>query len=281
MTRKQWLVIALLGVADLLVLGGLIAAMVLTPRLTVRPGVSSPTPQAAAESPRTPATLQPTWTPTPIPSPVPTATRPPTAIPTPTRTPVPIPTGTPTPTPAPQPVPLENADFEDILPDRVPGWELAAVINWRPGDDFNPDTSYARPEFKPADDSRRIINGTTLQIQTYQWVRFKVTLYQTVELEPGARVRFEAKARGYSSGAGIQMQVGIDPHGGAACAEGLWGELRVIDQTMGMITLRSPEGVVGSEGRVTVCLFAEPQYALIHNAAFFDDAVLWALPPTD
>ena len=185
------------------------------------------------------------------------------------------------PTPTPRPVPLENGDFEDILPDSVPGWEVAAVVNWEPGDDFNPDTSYARPEFKPADDSRRLITGSTLQIQTFQWVKFKVTLYQIVEVEPGSQVWFEAKARGYSSGASIRVQVGIDPHGRAACEGGLWGELRLVDQTTGVVTLHSPEGVVGPEGRVTVCLFAEPQYALIHNAAFFDDAELWALSGGD
>jgi len=158
---------------------------------------------------------------------------------------------------------------------------VAAVVNWEPGDDFNPDTSYARPEFKPADDSRRLITGSTLQIQTFQWVKFKVTLYQIVEVEPGSQVWFEAKARGYSSGASIRVQVGIDPHGRAACEGGLWGELRLVDQTTGVVTLHSPEGVVGPEGRVTVCLFAEPQYALIHNAAFFDDAELWALSGGD
>jgi len=273
-TRKQWLVIILLGAADLLVLGGLVVAMALAPRLTAdRPVAVSPTWASAV--------LQPTWTPLPPSTSAPTATRFPTPTRAPTRTPVPIPTGTPTPTPTPSLIPLDNAGFEDILPDSIPGWEVVAEINWRPGDDFSPETSYARPEFKPADDSRRLINGATLQVQTYQWVKFKVIIYQTVAVKPGSRVQFEAKARGYASGAGIQMRVGVDPHGGAACEEGLWGDLRVVDQAVGVITLYSPQAIVGSEGRVTVCLFAEPQYALIHNAAFFDDAQLLALPPGD
>jgi hypothetical protein len=161
----------------------------------------------------------------------------------------------------------------------VPGWEVASVVNWQPGDEYDPGLAYARPEFKPADDVQRVINGTTLQIQTFQWVRFKVTLYQTVEVEPGSRVQFQIYARGYSSGAGIEVRAGIDPSGAAACQEGAWSELQVINQASGIVTLRSPEVVAGGAGDATVCFFAEPQYALIHNAAFFDDASLIVVPP--
>jgi len=280
MTRRQWLVIAVLAVADCVVLGGLIAAMTLAPRLLARPTVAPPPAEgAAADQQGTDATLPPTWTPTPPSTPPPLPTHLPTRTPAPTRTPVSIPTFTPASTPTPAPVLLENGDFEEILPDSVPGWEVAAVVNWEPGDEFNPDASYARPEFRPADDPRRAINGSTLQIQTYQWVKFKVTLYQTVEVEPGSRVQFEAMAGGYSSGGGIQVRAGIDPNGGAACEDGSWGDLLVVDQAMGAALLRSPEVVVGSEGLVTVCLFAEPQYAVTHNAAFFDDARLLVAPP--
>ncbi len=274
MTRKQWLVILLLGVADLVVLGGLVGVMVLAPRLAASRAPSPTATPTGREVGKT--SLEPTWTPTLPPTLPPT----PTPAPTATRSPSPTPlTLTPTPTPTPGPVPLVNGDFEDILPDSVPGWEVAAEVNWRPGDAFNPDTSYGRPEFKPADDSRRVINGSTLQIQTYQWVKFKVILYQTVEMEPGSRVWFEAKARGYSSGGGILMRVGIDPHGGEACEYGEWSETQVVDQAMGVVTLRSPQMMVAVGGRVTVCLYAEPKYAQIHNAAFFDDAQLWASPP--
>ena len=272
MTRKQWLVIILLGVADLVVLGGLIGAVLLAPRL-LAPSPPHPTPTVGGAGA---VTLEPTWTPTPSPEPTFTATRGPTRTPSPSPTPL---TLTPTPTPTPALVPLENGDFEAILPDGVPGWEVAAEVNWEPGDAFNPDTSYGRPEFKPADDPRRVINGSTLQIQTYQWVKFKVILYQTVEVEPGSRVWFEAKAGGYSSGGSILVRVGIDAHGGEACQYGEWSDVQAVDQSRGVILLRSPEAVVAIGGQVTVCLSAEPKYALIHNAAFFDDAKLWMLPP--
>jgi hypothetical protein len=276
-SRKQRLVIVLLGIADCLVLGGLIVAAVVTLRSTAGRGTiaapNGPTPSVTAS----PALLLPTWTPTPSPSPAPIATRFPTSTSLPTWTPVSFPTRTPTPAPTPEPYLLVNGDFEDILDDLVPGWEVAAFVNWEPGDDFDAEDSYARPEFRPADDSRRAISGSTLQIQTFQWVKFTVTLYQTVEAEPGARVQFEASAGGYSGGAGILMRAGIDPRGGAACEDGLWQETQVVGQADGIVTLRSPAAAVGPEGRVTVCLFAEPQYAMIHNAAFFDDAVLQVL----
>jgi hypothetical protein len=179
-----------------------------------------------------------------------------------------------------------NGDFGDILHDRVPGWEVVAEVNWQPGQDFSAESSYGRPEFRYADDARRVIRGDTLQIQTYQWVKFKVTLYQTVEVPPGSRVRFQIYAGGFSSdesGAvtgGIQVRAGVDPNGGTACQNGLWGPQVLVNQQDQVATqLRSPEAVVGPGGEVTVCFFAEPQFAVIHNAAFFDIAELVIEPP--
>lgn len=276
MSRKQRLIVILLAIADILVLGGLVGAVVFVPRLVREPG---PTPPPTVEEAAGIATLPPTWTYTPSPSPAPTNTRAPTPTPRPTGTPIVVPTGTPAPTATPRPVGLENADFEAILPDRVPGWEIEAVVNWEPGEEANPDTSYGRPEFKPADDSRRVISGSTLQIQTFQWMKFKVTLYQVVDVEPGSRVRFEIDARGFSSEAGIQVRAGIDAQAEPACRDGSWSETQVINQGSGIVALRSPEVVVGEEGQVTVCFFAEPQFALIHNAAYFDNASLVVQPP--
>jgi len=277
-TRKQWLVVALLAAANCAILGGLAGVMVVAPRLAGGRSAALPTARATAYPTETPAALPPTWTPTSTSSPVPTMTRSPTATPLPTRTPLVIPTYT----PAPKPVVLENADFEDILPDGVPGWEVAAVVNWRPGDDFDADTSYADPFFKPADDDRRVISGSTLQIESaYQYVKFQVTLYQTVDAKPGSQAQFEVKTRGYSNLGSIQVRAGVDPGGGAACEGGVWGELQAVDQGSGVVILRSPGVVVGPEGRVTVCFSAEPQYATSSKAAFFDDALLLILPPAD
>ena len=284
MTNKQRLVIILLGVADVLVLCCLVGAITLAPRLspaspdeatTAQEGDVSPAPSPTAAS-----VLPPTWTPTIPPTPVPTMTPLPTATRNARPTRAAFPTGTPLPTAIPEVVPLTNADFVDILPDSVPGWGMTAVVNWEPGDDFDPESSYTWPAFKPADDPRRVINGSTLQIESaHQYVKFRMTLYQTVTVESGSVVWFEAQANGFSSEGGISMQVGIDPNGSPACGGGLWGDMQVVNQDSGVVTLYSPEAVVGPDGIVTVCLFAEPQYAVTSKAAFFDDAILWFTPP--
>ncbi|MGQ9467996.1 MAG: hypothetical protein ACUVSG_10225, partial [Anaerolineae bacterium] len=62
MTRRQWMIIILLGLADCLVLSGMLAAVIWTPRLVAqRQGARvSPTP-----SPTATFVLPPTFTPTP------------------------------------------------------------------------------------------------------------------------------------------------------------------------------------------------------------------------
>ncbi len=85
LTRQQARILIALGVADCLVLGMLVAAMVMTPRLAQRPSaVASPTP---TETPT--LLLPPTWTPTPTFTPAPTPTPRPQVTPTegPTATP--------------------------------------------------------------------------------------------------------------------------------------------------------------------------------------------------
>ncbi len=276
MTRKQWTIIILLGIADVVVLGGLITAMVLTPRLTgLRIGAAtSPTPTPTR-------TLPPTWTPTSTATPLPTPTRRPTSTPTPTRTPLTIPTSTPTPTPTPKPIELTNGDFNQILINQVPGWEIAAEVNWYPGDPYDPNSSFAYPKFKPADDPRRFINGQTLQIEsTDAYAKFKVTLYQTVEVDPGSRAQFEILSNAYADGGGMFVRAGIDPTGAPACQRGAWTETMLIDQSFGTVTLRTPAVTVGEGGKVTVCFFAEAQYAVPHKAAFFDDARLIVTLPS-
>ncbi len=275
MTRKQLLVLILLGLADCLVLGGLIAVVVLTPQLVGQPGTVE---TAVGSVTETTTSLPPTWTPTMTPSPAPSETPFPTRTPTravPTDTPVPIPTNTPAPTPTPAPIELENGEFDSISNYSIPGWEFEAVSNWEPGSHFDPNSSFLMPYFKPADDPRRFIDGTTLQIEPlHQYVKFRITIYQTIELPEGSTAQFVIQARGYSQDGGIQVRVGIDPHGRSACAGGSWSDTQVIDQSMDVTTLRSRQVTVGFEGLVTVCFFAEPEYASAHMAAFFDNAEL-------
>lgn len=273
MSSRQRAVLIVLAIAVCVVWAGLVGAVVLTPRLAAGRGRTAPTAVAAGTQDGT-AVLPPTWTPTPSRTPAPTDTRAPTWTPGATRTPVDFPTVTPCPTDTPEPTTLQNGSFDGILYDRVPGWQVEATVNWEPGMEFDPGSSFGQPRFSPADDPQRVINGTTLQIDTHQWVKFQLTLYQVVDVAPGSTAQFQVSARGYSASGGIQVRAGIDAGGREACLAGRWGDLQVIDDRSGVVVLRSPPVVVGEEGRVTVCFFAEPQFSAVSNAAFFDDALL-------
>jgi hypothetical protein len=73
---------------------------------------------------------------------------------------------------------------------------------------------------------------------------------------------------------GYILKAGIDPDGGEGCEAARWSEESVYNQGAGVVTLTSPVVTVGPNGRVTVCMFAETQYAQVYHAAFFDDASL-------
>ena len=51
-----------------------------------------------------------------------------------------------------------------------------------------------------------------------------------------------------------------------------------LDQQTSPQTIAAPEKTAGDSGQVTVCLFAEPVYAAVSNAAFFDVAELIVNP---
>ena len=171
---------------------------------------------------------------------------------------------------------LENPTFEGISLGRVPGWETGAFVNWYPGDEFDASNSYAAPRFHQADDPRQWINGATLQIDTEPWVKLRAWVFQTVEMPPGTRAEFEVGAMGFvrDQAGGYVLKAGIDPDGGEGCDAARWSEEQIYNQGAGVVTLTSPAVTVGPKGQVTVCLFAETQYAQVYHAAFFDDASL-------
>lgn len=281
MSRSKWFIVAALALVNVLVLGAMAVVVIRSLTRTVPAPAPAPTPVA---SPQPTSTPPPTWTPTPTTlvsqqtyAPRPTGT--PTETPTPwsTFTPTPSPTLSPTPTP----VPLENRTFEGILDNSIPGWQTGAFVNWVPGDEFDPATSYAAPRFHQADDPSQWINGLTLQIDTVPWVKLRAWVFQTVEVEPGSRVQFQVRASGFvkETSAGYILKAGVDPGGGEGCEATQWGAEQIANQERGIVELVSPEVVVGQAGRVTVCFFAEPEYAQVYHAAFFDDAALAVLPP--
>jgi hypothetical protein len=276
MSRKKWFVVAALALADVIVLGAM--AIVVIRSLTHSPSAPVPVPTPVV-SPQPTATLPPTWTPTLSPTPQPTRTSRPTG--TSTQTSTLWPTLTPTLPPTPAPVLLENPTFEGILENLVPGWQTGAFVNWASGGEFDPAASYAAPRFHRADDPRQWINGPTLQIDTVPWVKLRAWVFQTVEVEPGSQVQFQVHAVGFveDTKGGYILKAGVVPDGGEGCEAARWGAEQIVNQEDGVVTLVSPEVVAGQEGRVTVCMFAETQFAQVYHAAFFDDAALTTLPP--
>jgi hypothetical protein len=271
MSRKKWLILAALALADLIVLGAMATVVI---RSLTHP-VSTPASLSTLPSPT--ATVPATWTPTLSPTPRPTRTPRPTEVPT--QTPTPWPTLSPTPPPTLAPVVLENSTFEGVGENFIPGWQTGAFVNWAAGEDFDPATSYAVPRFHQADDPRQWIDGPTLQIDTVPWVKLRAWVFQTVAVEPGSRVRFQVRAVGFvaDTHARYILKVGVDPNGGEGCEAVRWGSEKIVNQDDGIVELVSPQVLAGTGGRVTVCMFAEPQFAQVYHAAFFDDASLTAL----
>jgi len=275
MSRNKWLIVAALVVADVVVLGLMAAAVLHT---TSRPASPSPLAQTTPPTSAPAVTPTPTWTPTPGPTPQATPTPLPTR--TPTETPTPWPTFTPTPTPTPAPISLENPTFEGVMENVVPGWQTGAFVNWKPGDKFDPATSYAIPRFHQADDPRQWINGPTLQIDTMPWVKLRAWVFQTVDVPPGSQVQFQVLAMGFVKelAGGYMLKAGVDPDGHEGCDGARWGAQQIVNQDDGVVVLVSPKVLAGQAGRVTVCMFAETQFAQVYHAAFFDDAALIAAP---
>jgi hypothetical protein len=274
-SRNKWLIVVALALANVVVLGAMTVVVI---RSLTRPApapASVPTPVA---SPQPPVTSPPTWTPTLSPTPQSTPTPSPTGTPTQTPTPWPTPTATLPPTPA--AAPLENPTFEGVLENFIPGWQTGAFVNWAPGDEFDAATSYAAPRFHQADDPRQWIDGPTLQIDTVPWVKLRAWVFQTVNVGPGSRVQFRVRAAGFvkETAGGYILKVGVDPDGGEGCEAAQWGAEQIVNQNDGVVELISPKVVVGQAGQVTVCMFAETQFAQVYHAAFFDDAVLTVWP---
>jgi hypothetical protein len=286
MTRGQQIILLALG----LLLVGVIGALAFT--LLNQPDSESPVPTRAVlvETHTQPpvaalaqSTAAATWTPAA------TRTPPPTSTPRGTSTATPLPTITrtfaPTFTPKPTEIVTEtavvtgtsdliNPGFEGVTSDNIPGWSWWAADNFTPGGDYNPDTSFDTPLFKLADDPIRRIKGSTLQIDATQHLKFKVYVYQTVPVSPTTQVRFEVQAGAYSDTGAVRLGAGILPNGGTDCEGARWSEILHLDQEGGVQRIVAPPVSAGNSGDVTVCLYAEPLYAAVSNAAFFDEAKL-------
>lgn len=292
MTKGQQVILVVILLL-LLAVTGLLAVTLLSTKDTASPAptlaiLSTAPPTQPPSNMTTADAVLPTWTLAP------TRTPPGTNTPRPTSTSTPLPTITrtfaPTFTPRPTavvtatppgPTPtlgLINPGFEGVGGNVVPGWNWWAEDNFTPGGAYDPDSSYETPLFKQADDPVRFIRGPTLQIDAVQHLKFRVHVYQTVPVSPTSTVRFQVLAGAFSDTGALQIAAGIDPNGGDNCQRARWGDYSYLDQRGGVQTVVAPQVVAGSAGRVTVCIFAEPFYPAISNAAFFDEAELIVNP---
>jgi len=215
-----------------------------------------------------------------------------------------MPTATSTSTPTPLPpteVPLNGADFDFVMPNRIPGWKWDAYVNYGPDSEYDAENSYAEPVFTQADDPQRQIDGGTLKVETIRWLKFRAWVHQTVTVTAGSRAHFQIKAQAFSSLDSLIVKAGIDPTGTEHCYDARWGDAMWINQDQGTVVLSSPNVIVPAYvdaaapaedddketeesdevalGRVTLCFYAEPSWPHINNAAFFDQAELVVAPP--
>ena len=291
LSRTQKIILLVLALLNVAVIGGMAVIVITSMRA---PAQAPPVPTAAV----TTDVLAATWTPTPTLTPRPTLLARLTNTAKPTTTPMPTATPTSTPTPLPPTaIRLNGADFDSIMPNRVPGWKWDAHVNYGPDSEYDSENSYAEPVFTTADDPQRQIDGATLKVETIRWLKFRAWVHQTVTVTAGSRAHFQIKAKAYSSLDGLIVKAGIDPTGAENCYTARWGEEMRISQDSGTVMLRSPNIIVGpyqdpaaadeteneSEeaalGRVTLCFYAEPTFPHINNAAFFDQAELVVAPP--
>ncbi len=274
MPRKKMLIVAAMALVNVIVL--CVMANVVIRSLTQQAAAITPVPTSTPSLPPT-ATIPPTWTPAPSPQP----THTPGSVSTPAESPTPEPTSDSALPPTPATVLFENPTFDNISENSVPGWQTGGFVNWTAGDTFDAASSFAAPRFRRADDLRPEISGSTLQIDTTPGVKLRAWVFQMVEVEPGSRVQFQVLAIGFvqETSGGYILKAGVDPDGAEGCEEAQWGTEQIVNQEDGVVVLISPEVSVGEAGRATVCMFAEPQFAQVYHAAFFDEALLTTLPP--
>ncbi|MBN1888876.1 MAG: hypothetical protein JW850_12855 [Thermoflexales bacterium] len=166
-------------------------------------------------------------------------------------------------------VPNQNGGFDQGLA----GWQTFA-LDQKTNDPY---TSYWPPVFKIADDQARNINGATLQIDNYEFTKWRAGIYQQVSIQPGAEVWFTVRASAFTDSGGgerdwIGVRLGLDPKGGDGCAGAAWGDPVYVGH-MEQSTLTSLK-VKANARKVTICIMGEPQYAFYKNALFLDDVVV-------
>lgn len=166
-------------------------------------------------------------------------------------------------------------DSGDLCNTKPDNWDFVCRPGWGEELDYN---SYG------------LTRGGSSQHVGAQYIPWHGGVYQTVQVEPGTRVRFSVQ--GYSRATNDQvpapsyggnwvprMQVGIDPEGGSNWAGGVtWsGENNALDSWQPL----SIEATAGASGKVTVFVSSHFRRAVpvAHQDTWWDSAVLEVVQP--
>lgn len=170
----------------------------------------------------------------------------------------------------------------------APGW----TPYWRSHNEPDPDHIIAMPEYKPADsvwtDPKRVRTGTAAQAYFTFWRTHEAGFYQQVDVTAGQSYCFSVWGHSWSaidddnaySGpdyGNFRQRVGIDPTGGTDWQSGdiVWGQLRI------QYDYYKPFAVTATaeSDTITVYTYSQPEWAMKHNDAYWDDANLRQVDP--
>jgi len=126
------------------------------------------------------------------------------------------------------------------------------------------------------------IAGAAGEVANQQWTKFRGGFYQTVDVTPGACVRFSVWANEFcltddDQSCPVLLRAGIDSLGGTnwQSQHVQWAETTISNSIY--VSLTVPLAVVGPQGKVAVFTWGEPLYPAHYSSAFFDEASLVVL----
>ncbi|MDT8305428.1 MAG: hypothetical protein RRC07_05785 [Anaerolineae bacterium] len=175
----------------------------------------------------------------------------------------------------------------------APGW----TPYWRSHNPADPEHIIAMPEYKPADsvwtDPKRVRTGTAAQAYFTFWRTHEAGFYQQVSVTAGEAYCFSIWGHSWSakdspgedggdaySGpdyGNFRQRVGINPTGGTdwQSSDIVWGPLRLqYDFYEPFVVTATAES-----DTITVYAYSQPEWAMKHNDAYWDDANLRRVEP--
>lgn len=167
----------------------------------------------------------------------------------------------------------------------APGW----TPYWRSHQEGD---TLAMPEYKPIDrkhtDPVRVRSGDTAQAYFTFWRTHEAGFYQQATVTPGETYCFSAWGHSWSaeddedwySGpfyGNFRQRVGIDPTGGTDWQSGAieWGPLQLQYDYYAPFAVSA----TAQASTLTVYVYSQPEWAVKHNDAYWDDANLRQIAP--